>query len=261
MSDTRRQDRKIFADWMRALRAGVPGQGPAGEVFLEAARFFLGAPYAAGTLEGSGPERLVVNLRSFDCFTLVECALAAAGLSVKKAASFDEFRKRLEKIRYRGGRLEGYPSRLHYFTDWVRDNSKKGIVRDITRRLGGRACRGKIDFMTRQPQRYPKLRDGRVFRRIRAGERRIGARARYVIPKAEVRAAEKGIRDGDIVAITTAAAGMDIRHVGLALRVRGRVRLLHASSARGRVVLSRQTLYRYLLESGDRTGITVARPL
>ena len=48
-----------------------------------------------------------------------------------------DFIKNLETIRYRNGVLDGYPSRLHYFTDWIRNNEQKGLVRDITSELGG----------------------------------------------------------------------------------------------------------------------------
>ena len=43
----------------------------------------------------------------------------------------------ITRIRYRGGRLAGYPSRLHYFTDWLLDNERRGLIEIITADLGG----------------------------------------------------------------------------------------------------------------------------
>jgi hypothetical protein len=47
--------------------------------------------------------------------------------------------------------------------------------------------------------------------------------------------------------------------VGLAARVKNRIHLLHASSTEGKVVLSKKTLYRYLMQSKVRSGIMVVR--
>jgi hypothetical protein len=70
---------------------------------------------------------------------------------------------------------------------------------------------------------------------------------------------EDGIRDGDIIAITTNRVGLDVQHAGLATRVKNRIHLLHASSKEGKVVVSQKTLYRYLMQSQIRSGIIVAR--
>ncbi len=71
-------DIAILADFLAQARRQSPPEMPPGGIVLQAGRYFLDAPYAAHTLEAPGPESLVVNLRAFDCFTLVEscCALA-----------------------------------------------------------------------------------------------------------------------------------------------------------------------------------------
>jgi len=94
---------------------------------------------------------------------------------------------------------------------------------------------------------------------MRSVERAISRRPLFVIPKKRVRGLEARIRDGDLIAITTTTEGLDVQHVGLAARVKNRVHLLHASSVEGKVVLSKETLNRYLTESSTRSGIIVAR--
>src|SRR5690606_32977179 len=65
-------------DWAiaRATVAWGSRQGlqrlPVGEVAAILGSTFVGAPYEPGTLELPGPERLVVNLSTFDCVTFVE---------------------------------------------------------------------------------------------------------------------------------------------------------------------------------------------
>ena len=106
-----------------------------------------------------GAEHLVINLRELDCVTFVENVVALAWLVTSREKSFEAFRRMLRKIRYRQGRLQGYTSRLHYFSDWIYDNEKKGIVRDVTKEIGGRPSRKAVTFMTTHADLYPPLKN------------------------------------------------------------------------------------------------------
>jgi len=81
----------------------------------------------------------------------------------------------------------------------------------------------------------------------------------YHIPKASLKKIENRIADGDLIAVTTLTEGLDVTHVGIAVRVRHRIHFLHASSLAGSVIISTETLDRYLAGSKDRSGIMVAR--
>jgi hypothetical protein len=70
---------------------------------------FLGRPYGAHTLEGEGPERLVINLRELDCFTLVENAVVLERLFRTGATGFPDYAATLRRLRYRNGILDGLP--------------------------------------------------------------------------------------------------------------------------------------------------------
>jgi len=226
---------------------------------LEIGKFFVGTPYVAGPLETKRTEHLVVNLREHDCVTFVESVVALAWHVKSRGKSFDAFRRLLRKIRYRHGRLQGYSSRLHYFSDWIHDNQKKGMVRDVTGEIGGRPLRKPMTFMTTHPNLYPPLKNAANLRKMKSVERTISKRPLFFIPKKALRCLEDRIRDGDLIGITTNTEGLDVQHVGLAARVKNRIRLLHASSIEGKVVLSKKTLYRYLMQSRARSGIMVAR--
>ncbi len=154
-----RQDRKILADLVRLLdQKKTPGT-PCRRARTRNRQMLSGSPLSVGTLESKGAEHLVVNLKEFDCFTFVENVTALVCLLTSPQHSFDAFRRILRKIRYRQGRVQGYPSRLHYFSDWIHDNQKKGFVRDVTRDLGGRPLKKAINFMTTHPELYPPLRN------------------------------------------------------------------------------------------------------
>ncbi len=255
----RGQDRRIFEELVRFLDKKKTSAKFPDQLMLEIGKFFLGTPYVAGTLETKRAEHLVVNLREHDCATFVENVVALVWYIKSREKSFEAFQRLLRKIRYRQGRLQGYSSRLHYFSDWIHDNQKKGIVRDVTVEIGGRPLRKTINFMTKNPNLYPPLKNVANFRKMKSVERTISRRSLYLIPKRALRRLEDWIRDGDLIAITTNAEGLDVEHVGLATRVKNRIHLLHASSTEGKVVLSKKTLYRYLMQSRARSGMMVAR--
>jgi hypothetical protein len=253
------EDRELCEELLRSAYERGDDAMPLPELIVAVGRNFLDAPYEAETLDKEGAEELVVNLRAFDCVTFVENAVVLAGMIRAGKTDFADFAAALERIRYRGGRRRGYPSRLHYFTDWLRDNGRRGIIRDITAGIGGRPFRKQFHALTDRREEHPALKDAIAFRRMRIVEAACSRRSQCHIAKADMSRAAGGIADGDIIAITTDEKGLDVSHTGLAVHVRGKLHLLHASSTAGKVVLSDMTLDRYLLSRRTRTGIIVGR--
>ena len=99
------------------------------ERLLFFAKSFIGTPYKGGALDSGRNETLIVRIDSLDCTTYVETVLALYLSSFKDNPGYDDFSESLRYIRYRGGVIDGYASRLHYFSDWASDNEKKGILR------------------------------------------------------------------------------------------------------------------------------------
>lgn len=254
------------AEW--AIRELSPETLEFGELVAAIGESFVGTMYVAGTLEVGPPERLVVKLDGLDCVTFVETTLTLAQL-VRKHPSIitDEamFRRRygeiLTSIRYRNGDLDGYPSRLHYFSDWIADNESLGLVTDVTADLGGRVDDETIDFMSTHADAYPALADAADLNAIRGIEARLAARPRYFIPQSEVGDSSGAIRSGDIIAATSTVTGLDIAHTGIALRKDGEVRLLHAPLVGKDVQLSEASLADRLLDISSQDGVMVARPV
>lgn len=250
-------DEAILKGLVEQLRQGPPWATP-GELTAAAGRLLLERPYREGTLEGTGEEYPVVNLRAFDCVTFVETALALA-MTVSDAGG-GAFAAHLARLRYRGGVCRGYASRLHYLVDWFRDAERKGVLRDITARLGGRAVAKTINFMTRHRRRYGPLGDQAVFEALAAVEEELSKRPYHVLGREDLAAREGDLREGDIVAVAAGEEGLDCSHVGICVIEAGRPHLLHASSREGRVVISKETLAAYIATRRDAPGVIVARP-
>jgi len=232
-----------------------------GDLIIEIGRCFIDAPYKAGTLEAKGKEKLIVNFRQFDCFTFAETVLALLHCFIARRISAREFRRKLKFIRYRQGIIAGYSSRLHYFTDWLNDNEKKEIVKNISKTIDGEPRHKKIDFMTIHRELYPALENEKEFQKMLAVEKTLSRRTFYVIKKNKVNQQKEKIKTGDIIAFLTEQEGLDVSHVGFALWKEKVLHLLHASSKEGGVVISKKTLVAYLKLNKKFTGIIVARPL
>ncbi len=232
-----------------------------GEELIEIGKTFLGTPYVAKTLEGNEKETLVVELQGLDCTTFVENVLAFGLVRQKKEPDFDAFVTELERIRYRKGRLDGYGSRLHYFTEWIYDNEKKGLIEDITSSLGGEIIHKELHFMTGHRTLYPALKNDNAFEALKKTEKAISKNPLCVLSVETLIQNENLLASGDIIALATSIDGLDVTHTGFAIRMPdNRIHLLHASAS-GAVEISDKPLSEYLKGIRHNTGIIVARPV
>jgi len=231
-----------------------------GDLIVEIGCLFINKPYHSDTLEDYGKEKLIINVSTFDCTTFVETVLALARCAVSGKISQNEFRKNLKLIRYRQGKIRGYASRLHYFIDWLRDNEKKGLLIDISKNAGGKLQNKKINFMTTHKELYPALKNKAQLSKMSRIEKSISRKTFYVIGKNKLESQKEKIQNGDIVAFASNEEGLDIAHVGFAIRNGKSLRLLHASQKEGKVVISKKTLVDYLKSNKKFNGIIVARP-
>ncbi|NNF39134.1 MAG: DUF1460 domain-containing protein [Gemmatimonadetes bacterium] len=241
---------------------------PIGQAVAILGSTFVGTTYTPGTLEAPGPEHIVVNLRELDCVTFIENVWAltrfhrAQGVDAlaDAAAARAAYEGHLEDIRYRDGQLSGYPSRLHYFSDWLWNHEDRGHLDLITDDLGGVADGEEIDFMSTHPDAYRQLADPAFLAAIREREAVLNARGpRLFLPQAEIAAVESRIRDGDLIAATSTVAGLDIAHTGIAIWRDGRLHLLHAPLVGRSVEISELPLADRIQGIGGQDGILVAR--
>jgi hypothetical protein len=239
-------------------------QLPLGERVAQVGLGFAGTPYVGGTLDTNPQtERCVVRWDGLDCFTFVELSWNLARLTEKDGRTPAGLYALVTETRYRGGRLDGYASRLHYASEWLLDNAARGLLDDLTPSLLGavRDTRA-IHFMTSHPASYPALRSGNteLLRKLRQHEMALTRRERWFVPKSKVAAIEATLEMGDIVVITTDTPGLDASHVGMIVVTEDGVRrLLHASSDQRKVVLDGR-LSDYLARNRSQTGIMVGRP-
>ncbi len=229
------------------------------------ARQFLGVPYVAHTLEVNDDERLVVNTRELDCTTFIETVTALRLCAQAGYRQFADYQRVLRLLRYRQGQLAGYPSRLHYFTDWIGDKAQMQLIEDIQQPNPPFSAvqKVRVNYMSTHPNAYKALKaNAALIPEIRAAEKALtGLTARY-IPKRLLRnktLLQSVIRDGDILAITCNKKGLDIAHLGFAVWRKNGLHLLNASMLHKKVVEEPMTLYQYMQKHKSFTGIRVLR--
>jgi hypothetical protein len=262
------EDWEIFrATVARAWEEGVDTL-PMGEAIVWFGLQFVGSPYRPGTLEVAGEEDLVVNFHEFDCVTLVENALSLARFVKSNPPEIMEaelqareaYKRTLRELRYRGGRIDGYPSRLHYFSDWIRDNEAKGLVAEVTQELGGDEDLATIDFMTTHLESYRQLANRANVMAIQDTEAELSSLVRYKIPEQQLQDRISGIRNGDIIAATSTVDGLDVAHTGLAFWQGSQLHVLHAPLVGEVVEVSARPLVERILRIQGQDGIRVVRP-
>ena len=233
-----------------------------GTVLIEMGKSFLGTEYVANTLEQPGEEHLVINLRGLDCVSFYENALVFARCIKKRKTTFEDYKKELQLIRYRGGVIDGYTSRLHYSSDYFYDNEKKHVLKVVTKDIGGVRYEKTINFMSTHTESYRQLKSHpELVAVIQKQEAAINSRQLYHIPTHAVPEAATRIHDGDIIAITADIPGMDVSHTGVAIWQDGKLHFMHAPITGSKVQITEKTLAEYLAASPKRLGIMVARPL
>lgn len=229
------------------------------------ARKLLGLPYVAHALEVNRRERLVVNLRQLDCTTYVENVVALTMCAGQKAYTFNAFCDNLRAIRYRGGAAPHYVRRLHYFTDWIEDNTAKGLCREVQVPVPPFTAVQDVNvyYMSTYPEKYKMLKDNPEYvPQIADTEKALSKKSFRYIPKSAVKNTallRATVKDGDILALTTTLKGLDIQHVGFAVWHDDGLHLLNASSLRHKVVEEPLTLYAYLQKQRTMTGVRVVR--
>ncbi|GHT48955.1 xylanase [Bacteroidia bacterium] len=231
------------------------------ELIVKAALCLLNTPYVAQTLEHNAEEALVINLRELDCMTLVENCLALSKTAQQPQPDYADFARQLQNIRYRDGIIDGYPSRLHYTTDWITNNVSKGNLQDITAALGGQRYQAHVGFMSAHPESYPSLKENpQATEAMRSIENAINQRTTYTyIPKNEIAKKQSHIKSGDIICFVTNIAGLDIAHVAIAYWENEQLTFIHASTQYHKVIINPISLVDYCEAIKTDTGIMVLR--
>lgn len=247
---------------------------PSTNLMLYFGKQFLGVPYVGHTLEvpynsgqADAEENLVINLTELDCTTFVETVLTLTRTVKMGQCSFADYCRNLTTFRYQQGVINGYTSRNHYFTTWIDNALDFGLIHLVGPAESSlfKSRTQKIDFMTNHHDAYAALRNPggeRYFEDISKAEKVISREVFYLPTSALTMSKEQlpFVKDGDILALETLKAGLDVSHLGIAVWGKdGKLHLLNASSIHKKVLIDPKTLYDYQLGQKQQIGIRILR--
>lgn len=261
----------IFHQLVKRAQEEKWAELPLPERIVTVGKAMLDTPYENYTLEiDDKVEAASANLTEMDCWTFFEQALGFARMLKSRAGK--EMRPRdllyqVQQDRYRGGLCTGeYLSRIHYLIEWYEDNEARGLLKNITKDIGGehigyRQC----TEMTKLWKHYRYLKHTpALLPSMAASQERIEKLRVYYIPKERVASIEPKLQNGDVIGITGYGKQGYCSHVGLAYRGKdGTLHFMHATStkSKGRKVIIDERLFVYLRKHRRASGIIVGRPI
>ena len=227
------------------------------------ARQLLGTPYVAHTLEAD-EEELTINIHELDCLTFIESLYALTRATLNHRYSWRDYASYIENVRYRGGEMGDYSSRIHYISEWIIDNNVRGNLVEVTPELPHAEYMIKnIDYMSHNPGQYRQLKNDSAMvekiRRFELRQHRFPYLKRSWLNDKSVKAA---LRSGDFISLVTRVDGLDVSHNGIiVVDEKGDPYLLDASMSGGKVMLESKPLFKFLERSKTNIGVRVFRML
>lgn len=255
----RRQTMETFDRILSDAAADSVAARPYGEIVQWVGEQLLGRPYVAGMLDAPETETLIVDLTGFDCVLYVENVLALARAIALGETSYEAYAENVRQLRYRDGEL-GYCSRLHYFSDWIGDNARRGTVENVTAAIGGERFQERLTFMTEHRDAYPKLASDSTYACIVDMEARLADVELFYVPQGQIAEVYPRLRPGDVIATATSIGGLDVTHTGFVHKTAAHTGFMHASLSSNEVKIS-DDLASYVQGISSQVGIVVARPL
>ncbi len=232
---------RFTEDEIDLLLSTASGLSDVGERIQYISGKFLETPYKESTLIGSTTENeeLVVNLSGIDCFTFLDYVEA-----LRRASAFTDFLEKLTKIRYKSG-IISYETRNHFFSDWREFNG--GLIKDITQAIG-------LERTRRSEKSLNLKSDGTLFLEgIPVVSRSIDH-----IPTASIdEHVVQSLNTGDYIGVYAETDGLDVSHVGIAIKHDDSLYFRHASSAASCRKVTDRLFMNYMEE---KPGIVVLRP-
>lgn len=197
---------------------------------VPAADKFVGAKYVTSPLgegEGFDPDPRY-RTDAFDCLTFVETAIAMT-------IAPDAVEKKLDAIRYAGDTVS-YGERNHVMeAQWLPNNVKKGVLRDVTKRYGGDAV---VTVKKTLGDEQWEQKEGRGLKLDREHQAR-GEFSLDIIPARVALEKLKAAPEGTVVVVVRADRPRlvtRISHVGFLLQRKKGPAMRHASRTFGRIV-------------------------
>lgn len=252
-------DQDTFEKWLKEGRNYYQTGKSIPQLIEFYAQKQLGIPYVGGLLEVPVMEQLVVTLEGSDCVLFVEHSLALTLTTLQNSTEYSDLSTNIALLRYQNGQVDGYASRLHYFSDWLKTNQGKEILDILHKNNSTLPVLDPVNFMTKNRSAYRQLQaSDSLFQLMKEREDYLQSNQIRYIPEHRIHEFEESFQTGDILSFVSTIDGLDIAHTALIVKEGKRVGFYHASTT-GQVIKDPKTLSEYTLDRRNVDGIIVAR--
>ncbi len=190
-----------------------------------------------------------IRLDGFDDFAFVNMVAALAKTATSPGYSRPkDLEIMLEKLTFRRGEANGFPTRMMYGGDWIVDNRSRGNVKELTEDYSEHFKTKSLDWVCRHRGEFAALKDSATYERQRMVE--FGYRT-FKIPhmkreSSDWKQVNPDIQDGDLIMLLTPEPDRDVWEMGYVVRRDDGLHFIHASERDGKVVEESEPLGRYI---------------
>ena len=224
-----------------------PGGDPS-KVCGEIAAEFVGVDYVPVTKQDSLG---IAEIRTdgFDEMSFVNMVSAIAKLSTSPGNAWPkDLGMELDKLTFRRGERNGFPSRMIYAGDWILDNKSRDNVKELTEEYSDSFKTKSLEYASRHREEFAALKDSATYDRQKMVE--FGYRT-FKTPHMKRESfgwknVAEDLRDGDLVVLMSNAPYTDVYEIGFLKKRDDGFHLIHASEKNGKVVEESEPILRYV---------------
>ncbi len=224
-----------------------PGGDPS-KVCADIAAELVGAPYVPVAKQDSlGVAE--IRLDGFDEMSFVNTVAAIAKLSTSPGNAWPkDLGMELDKLTFRRGERNGFPSRMLYAGDWILDNKSRDNVKELTEEYSESFKTKSLEYASRHRDEFAALKDSATYDRQKMVE--LGYRTFKTPHMKRESFGWKGVaedlKDGDLVVLMSNAPYTDMHEIGFLKKRDDGFHLIHASEKNGKVVEEAEPILRYV---------------
>lgn len=229
----------ILNDILSSIGFVYDTDSPLGDITASIAEKMLGTPYEAGLLDVY-PERLRVYLDKTDNLHFIEACMAVAltykGESIGEygevnESEYDQLCENIKALRYRDGIISKFSDRIFYFSEWVEQAERLGLIEEYTDCYGHEYSQN-FSYLSDHLMYLPQIgREPNARKEILEIEKRLSANSQRAVISPEELTTEfyECVQNGDIVSFLSDRKGEDVSKAGIVRKTQNSVQIISAS--------------------------------
>lgn len=194
-----------------------------------------------------------IDIHTFNPLSFLStCVALTQAYETSSAPNWRDFAGKYENVRFKGGKIGNYSSRMMYAADWIADNIFRGNIYDATQRVEGLNVKRReksIYYISKNKDSFNALSDPLKLDLIKMLE--MGFRNHQIIYISNGDLTNPGrykktAKDGDIVFLLSPDESLDCREMGIVCFDGDDLRFIQVSIPREKIVMEELPFENYV---------------